>query len=171
MGLLEAWIRWVDRLARWNMAVAAAALAVMAVLINVEVFSRYFFGVSTLIADEYSGYLFVVCTMFGFAYALNEGYFLKVDTVVARLSPRSRAWLLLFASVLALVLTAVCLREAGQLAYDSWRFKSSSNSASRTPLVYPQGLLALGLLTLCFAFIRQAALAVLMLRDRPDRAS
>ena len=59
MKWLRAADRLMDRLARLGRTVSSALLILMVILINVEVLGRYFFKVSTLIADEYSAYFFV----------------------------------------------------------------------------------------------------------------
>ena len=65
-------------------------LVAMAMLINVEVVARYGFNTSTLIADEYGGYLFVWMTLLGFAHALRTGQFLRVEALVVKLGPGPR---------------------------------------------------------------------------------
>ena len=50
----------------------------MAVLINVEVILRYLFNSSTLIADEYSGYLFVWMTLLTTFRALSVNPYMNI---------------------------------------------------------------------------------------------
>ena len=90
MSKLEVVGRVLERWSRWSCDFAGWLLAAMAVLINVEIAARYLLNTSTLIADEYSGYLFVWLTLLGFGYALQSGQFLRVESLVARLGRRAR---------------------------------------------------------------------------------
>src|SRR5512132_2407471 len=96
----------------------------MVVLINVEVAARYVFNASTLIADEYSGYLFVWLTLLGFGYALQSGQFLRVESVVARLSAPALGAGVLVVALAALAVTVVCIDATWSLLAASWRFGS-----------------------------------------------
>ena len=124
-------------LARASLALCAFAgllLAVMAVLINVEVVARYVFNSSTLIADEYSGYLFVWSTLLAFGYAFHAGQFLRVDAVVHRFRGRTKAASELLAAVAGLAVSAICVYATWQLFEASWRFGTRSIQPSATPL-------------------------------------
>jgi len=123
-------------------------LAILFVLINVEVFARYVLNRSTLLADEYGGYLFVSISFFGFAHALRSGQFLRVSFVVDLLAPRAK----LFLHWIAI---AVMTWEVGKLVLVSWQFGSVSIQPSSTPLIYPQGMMALGTLVLLIAFLAE----------------
>jgi TRAP-type C4-dicarboxylate transport system permease small subunit len=124
-------------LARASLALCAFAgllLAMMAVLINVEVVARYGLNSSTLIADEYSGYLFVWSTLLAFGYAFHTGQFLRVDAVVHRLRGRTKTASELLAAVAGLAVSAICVYATWQLFEASWRFGTRSIQPSATPL-------------------------------------
>ena len=63
-------------------------LVALLILINVEVVARYVFGRSTLVADEYGGYLMAWITMLGAVHLLRADRHLTMTWVVDRLSPR-----------------------------------------------------------------------------------
>lgn len=109
-------------------------LAAMAVLINVEVIARYALNTSTLVADEYSGYLFVWCTLLGFGYALQTGQFLQVRAIVTRLPLAGQRAADLVAAVGGLALCLVCAEATWSLLLASWRFQTRSIQPSGTPL-------------------------------------
>ena len=113
---------------------AGALLAVMAVLINVEVIARYGFNTSTLIADEYSGYLFVWSTLLAFGYAFHTGQFLRVDAVIHRLRGRPRVASELVAAIAGLAVSVICIYATWQLFGASWRLGTRSIQPSATPL-------------------------------------
>ena len=133
-SIIAAIDRILDRVSRALCAVAGALLALMALLINVEIVARYGFNTSTLISDEYSGYLFVGCTLFAFGYALNAGQFLRVDAVVHRLRGRPRAASELLAAVAGFAVSAICVHATWELLDASWRLGTRSIQPSATPL-------------------------------------
>ena len=114
--------------------VAGAMLAAMVVLINVEVVARYGFNSSTLIADEYSGYLFVWSTLLAFGYALHTGQFLRVEAVVERFGRRGKAASELVAAIAGVAVSAVCVYASWQLLSASLRLGTRSIQPSATPL-------------------------------------
>jgi TRAP-type C4-dicarboxylate transport system permease small subunit len=127
-------------------------LVLVVVLINVEIVLRYFFGSSTLIADEYSGYMFTWMSLLGFGYALQSGQFLRVEAFVDRLHGMPREWVELIGSIagfaVAVISTYACFKTFGA----SWRFDTRSIQPSATPLWIPQiGLpFAMGWLSLLY---------------------
>jgi TRAP-type C4-dicarboxylate transport system permease small subunit len=133
-SIITAIDRILDRVSRALCALASAFLALMAVLINVEIIARYGFNTSTLISDEYSGYLFVGCTLLAFGYAFNAGQFLRVDAVVHRLRGRPRAASELVAATAGLAVSAICVYATWQLFEASWRLGTRSIQPSATPL-------------------------------------
>ncbi len=138
MSLLRGFGRVLERCSRWLCDLAGLMLAAMAVLINVEVVARYVFNTSTLISDEYSGYLFVWLTLLGFAYALQSGQFLRVEMLVARLGRRAQVGAELLAAVVGLAVALVCVYATAILFLASWRFGTLSIQPSATPLWIPQ---------------------------------
>jgi len=135
-------------------------LAAMAVLINVEVVARYVFNRSTLIADEYAGYMFVWLTLFGFAYALRSGQFLRVEALVTKLGPRGQAACDLASALVGLAVATVMTWSTAQLVHTAWRFGSVSIQPSATKLWIVELAVPLGLawLVLCYADLAVNAL-------------
>lgn len=150
MGRISAFI---DRASAALSDFSGAMLVAMAVLINVEVVARYGFNTSTLIADEYGGYLFVWMTLLGFAHALRTGQFLRVEAVVVRLGPRGRAACDLASAMVGMGVAAIASWSSLQLFMTSWRFGTVSIQPSATPLWIAQIAVPVGLawLTLCYA--------------------
>jgi TRAP-type transport system small permease protein len=166
MSALDATARLLERSSRWSCDFAGWLLAIMAVLINVEVVARYIFNTSTLIADEYSGYLFVWCTLLGFAYALQSGQFLRVETVVARLGRRGQAASELLAAIAGLLVALVCTYATGLLLLAALHFGTRSIQPSATPLWIPELMLPLAFAWLCVIYLHQI---VTTLRGRPPQ--
>jgi TRAP-type C4-dicarboxylate transport system permease small subunit len=142
--------------ARWTgLACDAAGLMLVALtlLIGAEILMRTVSGKSTLIADEYSGYLFVWITLIGFAHALQIGSFLRVDNFVARLGLRGQAIADMFSAAVGVVVAIVCVYATGILVLASYRFGTVSIQPSATPLWMPQVILPLGFLALVVIYL------------------
>ena len=152
---MDAFARTLERWSRWSCDFAGWLLAVMAVLINVEVFARYVLNTSTLIADEYSGYLFVWSTLLGFGYALQGGQFLRVESLVSRLSRRGQAASELLAAIAGLLVALVCTYATTVLLLAALRFGTRSIQPSATPLWLPELLLPLAFAWLCILYLYQ----------------
>ncbi|HVO86992.1 MAG TPA: TRAP transporter small permease [Casimicrobiaceae bacterium] len=141
MSWLAAGDRVLQRASHALLDLAGAMLALMAVLINVEVVARYGLNSSTLISDEYSGYLFVWSTLLAFGYALHTGQFLRVEAVVDRFGRRGKAASELIAAIAGLAVSAVCVYATWQLLSASFRLGTRSIQPSATPLWIVQTVL------------------------------
>ena len=132
---------------------AAALLVLLLVLINVEVVARYAFSRSTLIADEYGGYLMAWITMLGAVHLLRADRHLTMSLFVDKLSPRARNAAGVIAAILGLGISAILLYATSLLVMSSARFGSVSIQPSATPLVWPQLILPIGYALLCAAYL------------------
>ena len=160
MSALQTVGRALERSSRWSCDFAGWLLAAMAVLINVEVVARYVLNTSTLIADEYSGYLFVWSTLLGFGYALQTGQFLRVESLVTRLGRRGRLASELLAAIAGLVVALVCTYATSLLLLAALRFGTRSIQPSATPLWMPELLLPLAFAWLCVLYVHQIVAAL-----------
>ena len=149
---------------------AAAMLGAMVLLINVEVFGRYAVGFSTLIADEYSGYLFTWMTLLCAVYALRSERMLKVEAGVRLLPPAGRDVALLLSSLLGAVVSLALVYATWQLLSINWIFNSSSLQPSRTPLWVPQSIMPVGFALLCLAYLERLLAAILRLSGHIPRS-
>lgn len=145
-----------DRIAGASGFVAGMALIGMLVLLNLEAAYRYFLGGSTLIADEYGAYLLIAMTFLGFPVAARNGALLRVGMLVDPLGPGARRWLGLLSDLLGAGLAAVVVLYTWRYAGESLMFNSVSNQPSRTPLVYPQAFIPLGVGLLGMVFLQRA---------------
>ncbi len=138
-------------LGRWTgFACDAAGLMLVALilLIVAEIVVRTISGKSTLIADEYSGYLFVWITMIGFAQALQSGTFLRVDNLISLLGQKGKTVADLFSAMVGVIVAIVCVYSTVTLLLASYRFGTLSIQPSATPLWLPQIILPVGFLAL-----------------------
>ena len=147
------------RLAGW-------LLIALLILINVEVVARYVFGRSTLVADEYGGYLMAWITMLGAIHLLRADRHLTMTWLVDRLSPRAQNRVGICAAVVGLTISGVLLYSTCLLVAGSARFGSTSIQPSATPLVWPQLTLPLGYALLCLAYVEEILRRALGLATR-----
>lgn len=145
--------RALDGISRALTDLAGLALAAMAILINVEILGRYVFGYSTLISDEYSGYLFVWASLLGFGYALRSGQFLRVEAMVRRMGPRMHSVCNAFGAAVGLGVSVVLAGSAWGLVATSWRFGSVSIQPSATPLWIPEVIVPVAMAWLAILYL------------------
>jgi len=167
MSVLSAIDGFMEGLARLGRLISSGLLLLMAVLINVEVLGRYFFGFSTLIADEYSAYFFVGCTFLGFIYSFRQGHFLRVSLVVDRMKPRTQKIFHCWAAFLGFLLSTIVTYEVAMLTRISIQFNSVSIQPSATPLWIPQVIMPLGMGALALLFLNEVVqtLAILVKKE------
>ena len=145
---------------------AGLLLMALLILINVEVAARYLFGSSTLVADEYGGYLMAWITMLGAIHLLRADRHLSMRWLVDRLSPRVQNIVGIGAALIGLAISAALLYATYLLAANSWQFGSTSIQPSATPLVWPQLILPTGYALLCLAYVEEILRRLLGLSPR-----
>lgn len=144
-----------DRVSQWFVGFASFLLLAMVLLINVEVFGRYLFNYSTLISDEYSGYLFTWITLICFFYALRYRRLLRVEAVIHHAPPRLRNILELGAALVGLCVSAILVNATWTLVSVSWMFNSVSLQPSQTPLYVPEAIVPTGFVLLCLGYLER----------------
>ncbi|MCO5089811.1 TRAP transporter small permease [Bosea sp. (in: a-proteobacteria)] len=164
---------WTDRIGRWLFAAESVAmfasvmfLIALVVLINVEVFGRYFFGYSTLIADEYGGYLYAWIALLGGVHLLRSDRYLTMTAVISRLPPRAANRVGVFGALIGLAVCVICLISTVNMVWLSYSFGARSAQPSATPLIYPQLAMPLGYGLLALAYLEELVRRCLGLKPR-----
>lgn len=116
---------------------------------------RALFGASTLISDEYSGYLFSWLTLASFLFGMRTKAFLRVEFVVGRLRGGSRAVVEVFAALAGLIVAGVICYASSVLTLTTWKFNALSSQYSQTPLYIPQLVMPLAFALLSVAYLAQ----------------
>jgi TRAP-type C4-dicarboxylate transport system permease small subunit len=132
---------------------AVFCIVAMTGLITTEIICRTVFNVSTLIADEYTGYLVCAMTFFGGAYALSVGSFLRIDILYDRFKGKFRKVMDAANWLIGLVYTSFLLYFCTSVFIYSWQGAVVSIQHSRTPLVYPQAIMVFGCVLLLIQVI------------------
>jgi len=145
---------------------SALLMVALLVLMNVEVFARYLFAKSTLIADEYAGYFYAWIVLLGAVHLLRSDKYLTVTLLTDRLSPRSQNIAAIFAALIGLAVSLVSLSSTYSIVQQTWMFGTRSMQPSATPLIYPQAAMLIGYGMLSLAYVEEILRRLLGLPPR-----
>ena len=165
MSLVDRAMRWLANLGLW---VAGFAVLSMVFLITVEVAGRKLFGFSTLVADEFSGYLLVVTTFMGGAYTLKMKGFTRMEAVYSHLKGTARWMVDLAFNLVSLVFLMIIDYWLWVHILSSYRSGFTSISIFQTPLYIPQLFMGIGVALLVIQVVLEIASLFLVLRRRTD---
>ena len=147
------------------MKLSVLLLAILLVLMNVEVVGRYLVGYSTLIADEYGGYIYTWIVLLGAVHLLRSDKYLTM-TVLTKQYLRLQTLFGLVSAAVGLAVSVVSLYAAFSLVRNSALFGARSIQPSSTPLVFPQAILPVGYGLLCLAYVEEILRRLLGLPSR-----
>ncbi len=122
-----------------------AALA-MVVIIIIGVTFRYVLKLPLRFDAEYTGYLLVMISFVGAAYALKAGSHVRVDIAIRYLPRRLHAWIQVFTDFMSLGCMGLFLWYMWDMAYSNLLKGVVSVTPMETPLGIIQMLLPLGAL-------------------------
>lgn len=151
----EALNRWIGERVAW------LALGMVAIVATVAVL-RYWFGLGWIALQESASYLHALLFMLTAGYALQRNAHVRVDIFYQRCSPRARAWIDLFGTLLLLVpVCLVMLWMSWDYVAHAWAIQERSPETGGLPGVWllKTLLLALPVLLLlqgCAVVIRNA---------------
>lgn len=161
-------LRIVDALCALGGIVAALAVAALAAMLIVEVVATSFLAWSQPWAVEYSAYLLCASLFVGAGWTLREGGHVRVEVLTNRLSVRGRMLADLFGTVFALGVAGYAAWALVEFAARSAQVGSESSFPTRTPLVWPQAVLAGGWVVLTLGLAARALRLLVGLE--PERA-
>lgn len=151
--MVDRLIKGVDTCQKLGAYLSALCMLAIVALIIVEIVCRTFFNVSTLIADEFSGYLMVAAVMSGLGFTLQSGSHIRITLLSERLSPNVKRWFELATTLIAAAITFFALYHAVLMVEDTFAYDMRADSISETALYIPQLLIPLGLLGLALQLI------------------
>ena len=157
----------IDRVCDIGGFIAALAAAILAVMLIIEVGLTSFAAMSQPWAVEYSGYLLSAILFAGSGWTLRQGGHIRVNALIAILPYRARRAFDLAATTFAIGLLFYVAVAVSHYALRSFEFGTTSYYPTRTPLFYPQALLALSFWILLLAFV--ARFLRICRGDAPDR--
>ena len=138
---MQIFYKFVNKLSLWGAYLAALLLVSLTLLILTEIFIRYFFDLSTMIVDEYSGYLYLAFIFLGLAYTFNENAHIRINIVTSKMSEKSNRFVDVFAGIITILILIFALYRTILFTYDSY----SMEMVSATPLYLTQLVMPLGI--------------------------
>ena len=151
--MLQTVLKSIDSISRWSAAIAVLLIWGIVVLIVSEVFLRRLLGISISFAWEYSAYFYAIAVFGGAAFTMRTGGHVRVALFKGMLGEKANYAMDLVATGIG---TAVSIFLAYSLSTFAWRsFENGSVSPTinATPLVVPQGALAIALIILSLQMI------------------
>ena len=165
MPLFRMLSKLIDVLATYANLIAVFCLVAMTLLINVEVFSRTFFGVSTLISEEWSSYMLVYMIFLGLASTYRQDALLRVEVIFMRLHKKHQDLIRLICLLLAIVFVVLFDYELTRFVLSSYLSGLKSISFSETPLYIPQIAMPIGVALLGLQLLRDGIQIIIALRQ------
>jgi len=136
----------VNKLSLWGAYLASLILISLVVLILAEIFIRSAFDMSTMIADEYSGYLYLASIFLGLAYTFNEKAHIRINIISSRLNKKSNRIIDIVAGTITLFVLIFVFYRTVIFTYDSFELEMLSEAVSETPLYLTQLVMPIGIL-------------------------
>ena len=146
---------WIDKASDIGAYLSGLFMILIVLLIITEIILRTFFKTSTLIADEYSAYFFVVVVMLGIPYTLKENGHIKITLITSRLSKKLRLFFEVGAILIALSLSLFILYHSVLMVYDAYSLEMTADSIAETPIFIPQFVIPIGFLLFSLQFISE----------------
>ncbi len=153
MKIWQGYCRIVRTVSRFSAYIAAIATIAMSILVFIEVICRSIFGFSTLIADEYGGYLLCASTFFAGPILMADDGFLRVDIVYLKLKGKLKKVIDFIIWSTALVFCGYLFWFCLHVVRSSLSINAVSAYISKTPMVYPQSIMLIGLALLLLEVI------------------
>ncbi len=145
---MEKLLRGIDTCSKWGAYLSSLAMLLIVALILLEIILRSLFSASTLMSDEYSGYLMVALVMLGLSHTFAQGSHIRISIIAERLHGRAARGLDLFVTLAALALISYALYHSLWMVQDTFSYGMLADSISETPLYLPQIFIPVGLLLL-----------------------
>ena len=158
----------IDGLARYANFLALVSLVAMTLLINVEVFSRTIFGVSTLVGEEWPAYLLVCIVFFGMANTFRKDGFISVEIVSGRLRRKHQVMLKCLCIALAVIFVVLFDYQLITFVVSSYTSGLKSISYSETPLFIPQLAMPVGVTLIGLQLIKTGIESLRLLGNMGD---
>ncbi len=143
----------VNKLSLWGAYLSSVLIVSLVVLILVEIFIRYFFDMSTMIADEYSGYIYLASIFLGLAYAFTENSHIRINIITSRMSKNANGFIDVMAGMITIVVLVFALYRTLLFTYDSYEMEMMSEAVSETPLYLTQVVMPLGIILFILAVL------------------
>ncbi len=162
-------LRLIDGLGRIAGYAAALMIVGIAALVLAEILCRNVFNISLTFAWDYSAYMMAGAIFCGAAFTLRTGGHVRVSLLTHNVPPKLAFVIDFMATLFATAISAYAAWALILFAWQSFTSGRTSSTIDATPLVYPQGLIALGATLLALQFA--ARLVRLIIRQPPEDLS
>ncbi|WP_428025803.1 TRAP transporter small permease subunit [Arcobacter sp.] len=135
----------INKLSLWGAYLSSLLLISLVLLILTEVFIRYFFDMSTMIADEYSGYLYLAAIFLGLAYTFNEDAHIRINILTSKVNKKANKFIDILAGLITIIILAFALYRTILFTFDSYEMEMLSEGVSATPLYLTQLAMPFGI--------------------------
>ena len=146
-ALTDPWTRNVYRVCRAGVWFGGALFLAASVIVAVEVVIRKTIGATIGGADELSGYALAIASAWAYGFALLERAHVRIDTLYVVLPVRLAAFLDLLAVTAFLAFFSLVTWSGFEVLRQTTEVGSRSMTPLQTPLVIPQSLWFVGLVT------------------------
>ncbi|AXH11792.1 TRAP transporter small permease subunit [Halarcobacter bivalviorum] len=143
----------IDKLTKMGAYLSAFILVSLVSLILIEIFIRSLFDMSTMIADEYSGYFYLASIFFGLAYTFSSDSHIRINIITSRLSKKVNRKIDILAALITLAVLAFALYRTALFTYDSYSLEMLSENVSETPLYLTQLAMPIGITMFMLAVV------------------
>lgn len=143
----------VNKLCKGGAYLSGFFLVALVLMILTEIFLRSFFDISTMIADEYSGYFYLASIFLGLAYTFNQNAHIRINIVTSKLSRKANRKIDIFAGIITVAVLIFALWRTVLLAYDSYELEMLSEAVSETPIYLTQLAMPVGISLMILAVI------------------
>ena len=129
-----------------SVAIGAGSLILMVLFLVMEVFMRLAFKQSTMIAQDFSGYMLGIAFVWGSLKAFDDGQFIRVDVFYEKYKGKAKKVMdLIFCTILTLFLCNITYY-FGELVQKTVKLNMKALNIYETPLIYPRAVLLIGLI-------------------------
>ena len=150
---MKSFLKFSDKLQNFGAYLSSILFIALTVLIVTEIVSRSFFNVSTMIADEYSGYFYLASVFLGLGYTFKEDGHIRITILTSKLPTKGKKYIDIFAGLITLALLIFVLYYSIKMVQESYEFDMVSETVSETPIYLTQLALPIGLFIFCIAVL------------------
>jgi len=138
--------KWTNKLSLWGAYLSGIFLISLVVLVMTEIIGRHFFDTSTMIADEYSGYIYLSSIFLGLAYTFENNAHIRINIISEKVSENSNKKIDIIAGIISIFVLVFIFYRTILFAYDSYDMDMLSEAVSETPLYLTQIVMPVGIL-------------------------
>ncbi|MFW6080394.1 MAG: TRAP transporter small permease subunit [Desulfosalsimonas sp.] len=135
----------IEGLCRAGAFLSAICMAAIVILIVLEIFLRMFFGFSTMVSSEFSGYLLVSLVAMSLGYTLQHEAHIRITLIWGTLPPKWKNRVDIAVAAVSVAVTCFALYHSVLLVQQTYSRGMTADTISETPIWIPQTAIPVGL--------------------------